>query len=248
MLIRRLLIWLGIAATAFAVLLLITGNAIAALVLEGVVTALIWLPHRLHGNGNPPPGTTRRQRIGNWWTALRLTIGDIRRQWYRLLDRIQHRRGTNNAPPAPVSAAPRPPAPRRPPGAPSSGGGAPLAPVPVDVTPAEIPPAFTPLLAHVSGFEADEDADLMAFTRGLAAGDLALADALQAQLDHCVTELGLDPVSVQGFADYADDKAEHAQGAMQIWQRFAAVYAEVQNFVSSGGVLPKDGRFLTGEG
>ncbi len=115
------------------------------------------------------------------------------------------------------------------------------------MTPAEIPPAYGPLLSFISGFEAAEDADLMTFTRGMAAGDLATADALHAQLEHCLAGIGLDPVSIQGLADYAEQRAEHAQGAMQIWQRFAMVYREIQEFVASGGVMPKDGRFFTGE-
>lgn len=169
--------------------------------------------------------------------------------WLRsLLDRaLAHFRGTA-APLHAAAPAPRPPAPRRPAGPATAGPGPVLAPVPVDVTPAEIPPAFAPLLAHVSGFEAEADTELMAFTRGLAAGDLAYADALEAQLEHCLTVLRLDPVAMQGLADYADTKAEHAQGAMQIGRMINAVYAEIQNFRAGGGVLPKDGDFLTGEG
>ena len=169
--------------------------------------------------------------------------------WLRsLLDRALARfRGAASPGPSP-RPAPRPPAPRRPAGPAPAGPGPAPGPVPADLTPAEIPQAYGPLLSHIAGFEAGEDADLHVFTRGLAAGELATGEALQAQLEHCVAELGLDPVSVQGLAEYAEQKAEHAQGAMQIWQRFATVYAEVQEFVSSGHVLPKDGRFLTGEG
>lgn len=245
--IRTILFRLGLALAAFAILLLATGNAIAALVLEALGTALVWVPHRLHGDGNPPPGTTRRQRIGNWLAALRLTAGDVRRQWYRLLDWVQHLLGRDAGAAVPVAASPRAPAPSRPAGAAPRDAGPALDPVPVDVTPAEIPPAFGPLLAFISGFEAAEDADLMAFTRGLAAGDLAYSEALEAQLEHCLTVIRLDPVAMQGLADYADAKAEHAQGAMRIGQMINAVYAEIQAFRANGGVLPKDGDFLTGD-
>ena len=51
-------------------------------------------------------------------------------------------------------------------------------------------------------------------------------------------------VSVLGVRTSDGQSIFRAPGA----QRFATVYAEVQNFVSSGGVLPKDGSFLTGEG
>ena len=75
-----------------------------------------------------------------------------------------------------------------------------------------------------------------------------MGEALEAQLDHCLTVLRLDPVALQGLADYADQKAEHAHGAVQIGRMINAVYAEIQEFRSGGGVLPKDGDFLTGEG
>ena len=217
------------------------------LIILGISTWAVWLIFR-HNRDESAEPLDWGQRLRLAWAHLYRMCGLARAGLRELWQRFQAWRDRKAVPAAAgTPPAPRPPAPRRPAGPAPGDGDVPLAPVPVDVTPAEIPPAFAPLLAFVSGFEADEDADLMAFTRGLAAGDLALADALQAQLDHCVTELGLDPVSVQGLADYADDKAEHAQGAMAIWQRFATVYAEVQNFVSSGGVLPKDGRFLTGE-
>ena len=226
-------------ATVFVVLLIVA--------VFGGVVVLIFRRHR-DESAEPLSWGQRLLLAGAHlyrWAAL--ARAGLRELWERF--QAWRDRRVIPAPGATVApAAPRPPAPRRPAGPGPVDPGAPLAPVPVDVTPAEIPPAFAPLLSHVSEFDAAEDGDLMTWTRGLAAGDLAYGEALQAQLEHCVTELGLDPVSVQGLAEYADQKAEHAQGAMQIWQRFATVYAEVQNFVSSGGVLPKDGSFLTGEG
>ena len=74
-----------------------------------------------------------------------------------------------------------------------------------------------------------------------------MGEALEAQLDHCLTVLRLDPVALQGLADYADQKADHAQGAVQIGRMINAVYAEIREFRASGGVLPKDGDFLTGD-
>lgn len=243
--IRTILFRLGLALAAFAILWFLTGSAIVTLVLGALIAALVWVPHHFHGDGNPPPGTTRRQRIRNWLGAVRLTLGDIRRNWYRLQDWVQHLLGRDAGAAVPVSAAPRPPAPLRPAGAAPA---APvLEPVPLDVTPAEIPPAFTPVLAHISGFEAEHDTDLLAFTRGLGAGELAMGEALEAQLDHCLTVLRLDPVALQGLADFADSKADHAQAAVQIGRMINAVYAEIQAFRASGGVLPKDGDFLTGD-
>jgi hypothetical protein len=116
------------------------------------------------------------------------------------------------------------------------------------VTPAEIPAVWGPVISFIGGFEPEEDADLMAFVRGNAAAKLAVADAWHNVAGHCVSALGLDPAAVQGMADYADGEGESAHEAAQIWHRFAAVYHEVQEWIASGGTLPRDGTFLTGEG
>ena len=223
----------------FAIIVLILGAS-------GFVVWRIFRRHR-DESAEPVPWGQRLLLAGaHLYRWAGLGRAGLRELW----ERFQAWRDRNVAPPPATSApaAPRPPAPRRPAGRAGTGSGIPLEPVPVDVTPAEIPPAFAPLLAHVKEFEAEADTELLAFTRGLAAGDLAYSEALEAQLEHCLTVLRLDPVAMEGLADYADGKAEHAQGAMRIGQMISTVYAEVQAFRSNGGVLPKDGDWLTGEG
>ena len=207
----------------------------------------VWLIFRRHPSESADPADwgqrlrLARAHLYRWATLARAGLRELWERFQASRDR--------KAVPAPAAGprAPRPPSPRRPAGAAPRDAGIVLEPVPLDVTPAEIPPAFTPVLAHISGFEAEHDTDLLSFTRGLAAGDLAMGEALEAQLDHCLNVLRLDPVALQGLADYADQKAEHAQGAVQIGRMINAVYAEIREFRASGGVLPKDGDFLTGE-
>lgn len=223
-------------STIFIVLLI--------LAVSGVV---VWRVYRRHRDESADPvdwGQRLRLAGAHLYRWAMLARAGLRELWQR----FQARRDRKVLPAssrAPIPPALRPPAPRRP------AGPAPVAPAlepaPLDVTPAEIPPVFMPVLAHISGFEAEHDTDLLAFTRGLAAGDLAMGEALEAQLDHCLHVLRLDPVALQGLADYADQKAEHANGAVLIGRMINAVYAEVKEFKANGGVLPKDGDFLTGE-
>lgn len=223
-------------------------TVVVVLLILAASSVVVWRIFRRHRDGSAVP-LTWPQRFQMAWAHLYRGGSVARAGLHELWQRFQAWRDRKVVPPpACAPAAPRPPAPRRPAGPGPAIADGPLPPVPVDVTPAEIPPVFTPVLAYISGFEAEEDTDLMKFTRGLAAGDLAMGEALEAQLDHCLNALGLDPVSVQGLADYADGKSEHAQGAMQIWQRFFTVYAEVKAFKANGGVLPKEANtFLTGE-
>lgn len=219
--------------------------AIVVLIL-GASGFVVWRIFRRHRPENAEPM--------DWGQRLRLAGAHLYR-WamlaraglHELWERFQAWRDRKVVPPpAARPAAPRPPAPRRPAAAAPGGPGPALEPVPLDVTPAEIPPAFAAVLSHISGFEAEDDTDLLAFTRGLAAGNLGMAEALEAQFEHCLTVIRLDPVALQGLADYADQTAEHAHGAMQIGRMINAVYAEIKEFRASGGVLPKDGDFLTG--
>ena len=62
--IRTILFRLGIALAAFAVLWFLTGSAIVTLVLGGLIAALIWVPHHLHGDG----------RARGWGRACRASI------------------------------------------------------------------------------------------------------------------------------------------------------------------------------
>lgn len=157
------------------------------------------------------------------------------------------RRDRDDAPPSRFPAVMSRPAPARPAAGPvASGPEPPLAPL--NVAPGEVPPVFIPALAWLAAFEPDSDEDMMGLGRGLAAFELAFAEAVDAALHSCIAPgIRLDPLSVAGMGDYADLRADSAHAAMDIWRAFLRVYDEVKQFRAAGGVLPKDGDFLTGD-
>jgi hypothetical protein len=179
-----------------------------------------------------PGGTTMWARFLTWLRSL------LRRVF----------RGTGDEPPSRFPAARPRPAPVRPSVGPAPGDGGGLAPLPLDVGPGEIPPVFVPALAFVRDFEPEDDTHLMGLGRGLAAFELAFAEAIDTALQNCLAPgIRLDPMSVAGMGDYADLRADSAHMAMDIWRRFVTVYDEIKAFRAAGGVLPRDGDFLTDE-
>lgn len=140
--------------------------------------------------------------------------------------------------PAPPRAQPVRPA------APVAPAGAPVVPL----ADGQVPPAWGPVIAWIGGFEAEDDAELIAFMKGEAAAQLACADAWRAVFDTHLHVVGLDPSSIQGIAEYSDVRADTAHDVSMMLSRFLAVYREVREYLASGGTLPHDGKFLTGEG
>ncbi len=126
-----------------------------------------------------------------------------------------------------------------------------LPPVPAvdtDVTGMALSPAQAAVVSETSAFEPGDDADLIAHFKREIAFQGAHADAFRSLLDTCLHAIGLDPSSVQGIGEYADVRADSAHDAAGMMHRFLTVYAEVREFVANGGVLPADGRWITGEG
>jgi hypothetical protein len=75
-------------------------------------------------------------------------------------------------------------------------------------------------------------------------GMSAYAEALTEVYETGVSSVGLDPVSLAALHDTADA----AQAMATARQKFAAHYAEVREFAAAGGLLPHDGRWITGDG
>jgi len=76
----------------------------------------------------------------------------------------------------------------------------------------------------------------------------AYAEAITDVYETAVSGVGLDPVSMAALHDYADAAAEAAQAMAAARQKFASHYQEVREFAAAGGLLPHDGRWITGEG
>jgi uncharacterized protein YfaT (DUF1175 family) len=123
---------------------------------------------------------------------------------------------------------------RRPAGRPVGGGGC--------------SPAWKTLTAETGDFEPEDDGHLMAWMAAEVNGMSGYAEAITDVYETGVSGVGLDPVSLAALHDYADAAADAAQAMAYARQKFAAHYAEVREFAAAGGLLPHDGRWITGEG
>jgi hypothetical protein len=104
------------------------------------------------------------------------------------------------------------------------------------------------LVSATGDFEPEDDHHLLAWMAGEAAGMGAYAEAIADAYETAVNTVGLDPVAMAALHEYADAAAEAAEAMAAARQRFAGHYKEVRDFAASGGVLPFDGRWITGEG
>ena len=109
-------------------------------------------------------------------------------------------------------------------------------------------PAWKTLTAETGDFEPEDDGHLMSWMASEVNGMSAYAEAITDVYETAVSGVGLDPVSMAALHDYADAAAEAAQAMAAARQKFASHYAEVREFAAAGGLLPHDGRWITGEG
>jgi hypothetical protein len=111
-----------------------------------------------------------------------------------------------------------------------------------------VPGEWKNLVAITADFEPEDDAELLAWMASEVNGMSAYAEALTEVYETGVSSVGLDPVSLAALHDTADAAADAAQAMATARQKFAAHYAEVREFAAAGGLLPHDGRWITGDG
>ena len=97
-------------------------------------------------------------------------------------------------------------------------------------------------------FEPEDDGELIAWMAAEVAGMSAYAEALTEVYETCVNSLGVDPAAMNAVHDTADAAADAATAMAYARNKFASHYAEVREFAASGGLLPYDGRWITGDG
>lgn len=112
---------------------------------------------------------------------------------------------------------------------------------------AEPPAAWKELAAQTGEFDPEDDAHLLAWMSGEAAGMAGYAEAVAAAYDTAVSTIGLDPAALSAMHECADAASEAAQRMAAAREAFTAHYAEVRQFAVGGGVLPFNGRWMTGE-
>lgn len=107
---------------------------------------------------------------------------------------------------------------------------------------------WRPLIGSTHDFEPENDSHLLGWMAGEAGGMTGYAEAIADAYETAVNTVGLDPVAMQALHDYADAAASAAEAMAAARQRFADHYSEVRAFAANGGVLPYNGRWMTGEG
>jgi hypothetical protein len=97
-------------------------------------------------------------------------------------------------------------------------------------------------------FEPESDEELLDWMGNEVAGMFSYGEAVVDLYETCIDGVRLDPVAMAALHDVGDAVADAAAAMAEARQKFAAHYAEIREFVAQGGVLPKDGDWITGEG
>ncbi len=108
--------------------------------------------------------------------------------------------------------------------------------------------AWKQVVADTSDFEPEDDGHLLAWMAAEVNGMSNYAEAMTEVYETCVNSLGLDPVAMQATHDVADAAADAASAMAAARAKFASHYSEVREFAAGGGLLPFDGRWITGDG
>jgi hypothetical protein len=108
--------------------------------------------------------------------------------------------------------------------------------------------AWRQLIAATADYEPEDDSALLDWMAGEATGMAAYAESITDVYDTAVSGVGLDPVPLAALHDYADAAAACAEAMAAARAKFADHYAQVREFAAAGGLLPHDGRWITGEG
>lgn len=114
-----------------------------------------------------------------------------------------------------------------------------------DPGPADV---WKPLITATREFEPEDDTVLLAWMTGEAGSMAGYAEGIAAAYETATSVVGLDPAALAMLHDYADAAAEAAEAMARARRRFTSHYSEVRTFSANGGVLPYNGRWMTGEG
>jgi hypothetical protein len=104
------------------------------------------------------------------------------------------------------------------------------------------------LAADTADFEPADDGDLLAWMGDQVAGMLGYGEALASVHETCVSGVRLDPAAMAALHDVADATADAAEAMARAIEKFKQVYEAPRGFVADGGVLPRSGDFITGDG
>ena len=112
----------------------------------------------------------------------------------------------------------------------------------------QAPGAWGALVTETAEFEAGDETELLEWMAAQVEGMLRYGEAIAEMHEHHVSAaVRLDLAAMAMMRDVAEAAAEAASVMAQAREKFKEVYEAPREFVADGGVLPKDGDFMTGE-
>ena len=104
------------------------------------------------------------------------------------------------------------------------------------------------VIARAADFEPGNDGELLGWMGDEVSGVAGYAEALVDLYESCTAGIGLDPVAMTALHDVADAAAHAAETMSGARGRFADHYELPREFAGNGGLMPHDGRWVTGDG
>ena len=111
-----------------------------------------------------------------------------------------------------------------------------------------IPAEWAEVIARAADFEPGDDGELLGWMGDEVSGVAGYAEALIDLYESCTAGIGLDPVAMTALHDVADAAAHAAETMSGARRRFADHYELPREFAGNGGLMPHDGRWVTGDG
>ncbi len=112
----------------------------------------------------------------------------------------------------------------------------------------DVPGEWGPVIASAADFEPEDDADLLRWMNGHVTGMAGFAEGLIDAYETGVNTVGLDPKGLEALHDVADAAAHAAEIMADARNTFTDHYELPREFAGNGGLMPHDGRWVTGEG
>jgi len=111
-----------------------------------------------------------------------------------------------------------------------------------------LPAEWAGVIARAADFEPGDDGELLGWMGDEVSGVAGYAEALIDLYESCTSGIGLDPVAMTALHDVADAAAHAAETMSGARHRFADHYELPREFAGNGGLMPHDGRWVTGDG
>lgn len=112
----------------------------------------------------------------------------------------------------------------------------------------QVPEHWKPVIAAAADFDPEDDAALLDWMNGEIMGVAGYAEALIDGYETLIGEIGLDPQALKMMHDVADAQSIAAETMHKAKVQFLTHYEQPRDFAAEGGLMPYDGRHITGQG